>query len=59
MNYLRGLGTGFLLGALVMFIFDPKQGRRRRALARRRVVHYGSETGEWRASRQRGYARPL
>ena len=59
MSYFRGLATGFFLGALAMFVFDPKQGGRRRALARRRVVHYGNEIGEWRASRQRAYARRL
>ena len=59
MDYFRGLVTGLCIGALTMFIFDPKQGRRRRALARRRVLHYGSEAGEWRASRQRALARPL
>jgi hypothetical protein len=55
--YLTGLVTGLFLGALAMFVFDPKQGRRRRALARNRVLQYGNEIGEWRASRQRGLAR--
>ena len=59
MDYFRGLATGFLIGALAMFVFDPKQGRWRRALARSRVLHYGNEIGEWRASRQRAVARPL
>jgi hypothetical protein len=59
MDYFRGLATGFLIGALVMYVFDPKQGRRRRALARNRVVQYGNEISEWRASRQRAVSRPL
>ena len=35
------IGAG--VGALIMFIFDPDNGRRRRALARDKVVHYGHE----------------
>ena len=57
--YLVGLATGLFIGALAMFVFDPKQGRRRRALARNRVLHYGNEISEWRASRQRADPRPL
>ena len=57
MDYFRGLATGLLIGALAMFVLDPKQGRRRRALARKRVVQYGNELSEWRASRQRALAR--
>jgi gas vesicle protein len=57
MDYFRGLVTGLVVGALAMFVFDPKQGRRRRALARHRVLHYGSDVAEWRASRQRAIAR--
>ena len=59
MDYFRGLVTGIFIGALAMYLFDPKQGRRRRALARNRVLHYGNEMGEWRASRQRAVPRPL
>lgn len=59
MDYLRGLLTGVFIGALAMFVFDPRQGRRRRALARNRLVEYGNEIGEWRASRQRAVSRPL
>lgn len=59
MDYLRGLATGLLIGALAMFVLDPKQGRRRRALARHRVVQYGNELSEWRASRQRALSRSL
>ena len=59
MDYFRGLATGLLIGALAMFVFDPKQGRRRRALARNRVVQYGNDVSEWRASRQRAVSRPL
>ena len=58
MDYFRGLVTGAFLGALAMYVFDPKR-RRRRALARNRVVQYGNEVGEWRASRQRAVSRPL
>lgn len=59
MDYFRGLTTGLLIGALAMFLLDPNQGRRRRALARSRVLHYGTELGEWRAARQRAVSRPL
>ena len=38
MDYLRGLVTGLFLGALSMYVLDPRQGRRRRALPQRRVV---------------------
>ena len=57
MDYFRGLATGLLIGALTMFVFDPRQGRWRRARARRRVLQYGNELSEWRASRQRAVAR--
>jgi gas vesicle protein len=57
MDYLRGVVTGVLIGALAMFVFDSKQGRRRRALARNRVVQYGNDVSEWRASRQRAVAK--
>jgi gas vesicle protein len=57
MDYFRGLATGLLIGALAIFVFDPKQGRRRRSLARNRVVQYGNDVSEWRASRQRAVAR--
>jgi gas vesicle protein len=59
MSYFSGFTTGLVIGALAMFVFDPKQGRRRRTLARKRVLHYGNEIGEWRASRQRALSRPL
>jgi len=35
------IGAG--VGALAMFIFDPDNGRRRRALARDKVTHFGRE----------------
>lgn len=38
--FLIGVAAGFALGALAMFILDPDQGRRRRALARDKIVHY-------------------
>jgi hypothetical protein len=31
------------IGALAMYFFDPENGRRRRALARDKAVHYGNE----------------
>jgi gas vesicle protein len=46
-TFLTGLATGLFLGALGMFIFDPEQGRRRRALARDKVVHYGNEVSDY------------
>ena len=30
---------GFAAGALVMYVFDPDRGRRRRALARDKAIH--------------------
>ena len=33
--------AGVAVGALAMYIFDPQQGRRRRALARDQLVHAG------------------
>ena len=45
-TFLMGVATGLALGALAMFIFDPQQGRRRRALARDKMVHYGKQVGE-------------
>jgi osmotically-inducible protein OsmY len=39
-------GTLFAaLGAGVMYLLDPQQGRRRRALVRDKMVHYGKRTG--------------
>jgi hypothetical protein len=57
MDYFRGLATGLLIGSLAMYVFDPGRRRRRRALARNRVVQYGNDVGEWRASRQRALSR--
>jgi hypothetical protein len=59
MDYVRGLVAGVFIGALAMLVLDAKRGRRRRALARNRVLHYGSDVSEWRASRQRAVARRL
>ena len=46
-SFLCGLATGVAIGAAAMFIFDPDQGRRRRALARDKAVHYGKEAGDF------------
>ncbi|MDI3341665.1 MAG: BON domain-containing protein [Sphaerobacter sp.] len=37
----RGILVGMTAGALGMFLLDPREGRRRRALARDKVVHLG------------------
>jgi hypothetical protein len=46
-TFLAGFATGLFAGALGMFIFDPEQGRRRRALARDKMVRYRNEIGEY------------
>ena len=45
--FLTGLATGLFIGALAMFVFDPQQGRRRRALARDKVVRYGTDAADY------------
>jgi hypothetical protein len=35
------------LGAAAMYVMDPDKGRRRRALARDKAVHYGKEAGDF------------
>lgn len=35
------------IGALAMYFFDPENGRRRRALARDKAVHYNKEAREY------------
>ena len=42
-TFLAGFAAGLFAGALAMFIFDPDQGRRRRALARDKMVRYGND----------------
>jgi hypothetical protein len=37
------LTAGFGMGALIMYMLDPAQGRRRRALARDQVSHFVTE----------------
>ena len=44
-TFLMGVATGLAVGALAMFIFDPQQGRRRRAIARDKAMHYSREAG--------------
>ena len=46
-TFLTGMATGLFLGALAMFLFDPDQGRRRRALARDKMVRYGNDIGDY------------
>lgn len=48
-SFLCGLATGLAVGAAAMFIFDPDQGRRRRALARDKIVRYGNEASDFAA----------
>ena len=38
--------SAFALGAALMYIFDPQQGRRRRALVRDQFVHAGHQIGD-------------
>lgn len=44
----------FGLGALTMYIFDPQQGRRRRAMARDKLVHVQHEVTDWASGTARG-----
>lgn len=46
-TFLAGFAAGLFAGALAMFIFDPDQGRRRRALARDKMVRYGNDIGDY------------
>lgn len=46
-DLLKAAAAGFVLGALTSFIFDPQQGRRRRALVRDKMVRYGKEAGDY------------
>lgn len=46
-TFLLGAATGLFLGALAMFVFDPEQGRRRRALARDRMLRAKNDVGEF------------
>jgi hypothetical protein len=43
---LRVLGA-LGIGALAMYFFDPENGRRRRALARDKYMHYRKEATEY------------
>jgi gas vesicle protein len=45
-TFLMGVASGLALGALAMFIFDPQQGRARRAMARDKAMRYGREVGD-------------
>jgi gas vesicle protein len=44
--YKRGLLVGAVIGAFLMFILDPRAGRRRRALIRDKVAHFANEAQE-------------
>lgn len=46
-SFLCGLATGLALGVLGMFIFDPKEGRRRRVLVGDKIVRYGNEAADY------------
>jgi gas vesicle protein len=46
-TFLAGFAAGLFAGALAMFIFDPDQGRRRRALARDKMVRYRNEVTDF------------
>jgi len=46
-DLLTAAAAGFVLGALTAFIFDPQQGRRRRALVRDKMVRYGNEVSDY------------
>lgn len=46
-DLLFAAAAGFALGALAMFILDPQQGRRRRALTRDKLVHARHEIGDF------------
>jgi len=46
-DLLMAAAAGYLLGALTMFVFDPQQGRRRRALVRDKMVQYGNEASDF------------
>lgn len=40
------LFSGIGLGALLMYVFDPERGRRRRAIARDKAVSFAHKTGD-------------
>ena len=46
--------AGFGLGAIAMYVFDPVSGRRRRALARDKVVSAANDAVEAVETRARG-----
>ena len=46
-TFLLGAATGLFLGALAMFVFDPEQGRRRRAIARDKMMRAKNDVGEF------------
>lgn len=46
MKHPISFAKGLLVGAGLMYLFDPRQGRRRRSLARDRIVHARHELEE-------------
>ncbi len=50
-------GAAFALGAAIMFVLDPDEGRRRRALARDKAVRYRNTFGDLGAGPTRLYRR--
>lgn len=42
----QSIALGMLMGAVITFFLDPFRGRRRRALARDKAVHFGHEVGD-------------
>ena len=46
-TFLLGLAAGLMLGGLAMYIFDPQQGRGRRAMARDKAVRYSREATDY------------
>jgi len=57
--FLTGLASGLFLGALAMFIFDPEEGRRRRALARDKAKDWSNRAYSVMGSENPGGENPV